>query len=251
MCGENSRVSTLHPRATGSSPRVRGKLILVGRTVKIRGLIPACAGKTSEAPRCSRSIRAHPRVCGENNLTVCPHTTPPGSSPRVRGKLLVSVLFAAYNRLIPACAGKTYTLSSPAGSLSAHPRVCGENGNRMGTGVVGSGSSPRVRGKPQGICHICQLPGLIPACAGKTQRPSSPLWEGGLIPACAGKTSARGQSPQPPAAHPRVCGENVAKSNPMSITRRLIPACAGKTPGRCSAMVCARAHPRMCGENTM
>ena len=208
VCGENSRVSTLHPRATGSSPRVRGKLILVGRTVKIRGLIPACAGKTSEAPRCSRSIRAHPRVCGENNLTVCPHTTPPGSSPRVRGKLLVSVLFAAYNRLIPACAGKTYTLSSPAGSLSAHPRVCGENGNRMGTGVVGSGSSPRVRGKPQGICHICQLPGLIPACAGKTQRPSSPLWEGG--------------------AHPRVCGENVCARTVSAASRGSSPRVRGK-----------------------
>ena len=188
MCGENSRVSTLHPRATGSSPRVRGKLILVGRTVKIRGLIPACAGKTSEAPRCSRSIRAHPRVCGENNLTVCPHTTPPGSSPRVRGKLLVSVLFAAYNRLIPACAGKTYTLSSPAGSLSAHPRVCGENGNRMGTGVVGSGSSPRVRGKRSDRLPRFGRGGSSPRVRGKRLRADSLRSLPRLIPACAGKT---------------------------------------------------------------
>ena len=188
MCGENSRVSTLHPRATGSSPRVRGKLILVGRTVKIRGLIPACAGKTSEAPRCSRSIRAHPRVCGENNLTVCPHTTPPGSSPRVRGKLIRCPARLEACRLIPACAGKTETEWVPALSVAAHPRVCGENHRASATSASYLGSSPRVRGKRSDRLPRFGRGGSSPRVRGKRLRADSLRSLPRLIPACAGKT---------------------------------------------------------------
>ena len=47
VCGENRRITRWSTFATGSSPRVRGKPALVDYVQDARGLIPACAGKTS------------------------------------------------------------------------------------------------------------------------------------------------------------------------------------------------------------
>ena len=46
VCGENVVFSFLGSPPTGSSPRVRGKLIDIVDRETARGLIPACAGKT-------------------------------------------------------------------------------------------------------------------------------------------------------------------------------------------------------------
>ena len=95
------RVSTAHPRAcgenfrlicslffpTGSSPRVRGKLLTLPVTNRFRGLIPARAGKTCNQVGIKQQPRAHPRACGENRHCVSQLTPALGSSPRVRGKL--------------------------------------------------------------------------------------------------------------------------------------------------------------------
>ena len=219
-------------RRLGSSPRVRGK---PGRPTAIsfmRGLIPACAGKTRCHDRSPLIPRAHPRVCGENTTSPSASAATAGSSPRVRGKLLGACGVINENGLIPACAGKT-TQGAPSQSDSwAHPRVCGENRKRIPCRPWGIGSSPRVRGKPSGSTWDWARPRLIPACAGKTRKhrlKHDRHW-----------------------AHPRVCGENSIVSAPTSRiegssprvrgklrNRRrpprnlgLIPACAGKTTDR-------------------
>ena len=66
VCGENtfSAVHGEHPH--GSSPRVRGKQIGEFSGAGLVRLIPACAGKTTNAIRCPLLGWAHPRVCGEN-----------------------------------------------------------------------------------------------------------------------------------------------------------------------------------------
>ena len=127
--------------------------------------------------------------------------------------------------------------------------MCGENSNRQRVLFFAAGSSPRVRGK---------------RIVGKTG-----FFLGRLIPACAGKTSVSEKCGSCAAAHPRVCGENVAWSSrammpsgssprvrgkPISTYRdlynaRLIPACAGKTQQRSSIWTTRTAHPRVCGEN--
>ena len=86
VCGENSPVSPQTTQGPGSSPRVRGKPEWRGETAAPVGLIPACAGKTTEAPRDPRDDRAHPRVCGENRGRRRDLFAAAGSSPRVRGK---------------------------------------------------------------------------------------------------------------------------------------------------------------------
>ena len=152
-------------------------------------------------------------------------------------------------RLIPACAGKTRVNNASTRRVRAHPRVCGENFDFCPYRWAGSGSSPRVRGKPRGYMTITAAQRLIPACAGKTRlsRPGS-LWR---------------------RAHPRVCGENFANLTGLRFGKgssprvrgkrqecwlspgrsRLIPACAGKTSIWLLTSSMRRAHPRVCGEN--
>ena len=113
-----------------------------------------------------------------------------------------------------------------------------------------TGSSPRMRGKPRNRILWVVRTGLIPAHAGKTPR------------------TRRTNSKTP--AHPRACGENLARltrrvaeggSSPRvrgkpallagcGAAGRLIPACAGKTQ-RCRFQLrLPAAHPRVCGENS-
>ena len=194
-------------------------------------------------------MRAHPRVCGENVLTLNTSRKETGSSPRVRGKREDGKETVMRTGLIPACAGKTANGSEVSLEYGAHPRVCGENIETTVPTYTLRGSSPRVRGK-------LRAGGLD-------------LLRHGLIPACAGKTLYMFTMTMPAGAHPRVCGENTpflsstaassgssprvrgkrSYSIPNFIGDRLIPACAGKTACRLSRLSRTWAHPRVCGEN--
>ena len=90
--------------------------------------------------------------------------------------------------LIPAHAGKTVKVQLNAFYYKAHPRACGENRLRLLKAHGATGSSPRMRGKPD-VTRFVAL----------TAR---------LIPAHAGKTSVRNVAIVAPQAHPRACGEN-------------------------------------------
>ena len=68
VCGENLAPAAKIAAGWGSSPRVRGKLDADRVEVRVPGLIPACAGKTREIHVLRVHIRAHPRVCGENQV---------------------------------------------------------------------------------------------------------------------------------------------------------------------------------------
>ena len=152
----------------GSSPRVRGKRSAHEYRYARERLIPACAGKTcSSGPRSARRA-AHPRVCGENRRGAGSECVEWGSSPRVRGKPRLFGIPSTLMRLIPACAGKTRTRLRWRSRRTAHPRVCGENDAFDLCHWSGSGSSPRVRGKPVQRGTALENDRLIPACAGKT-----------------------------------------------------------------------------------
>ena len=168
VCGENFDATISTKFVVGSSPRVRGKLRLYTRPTGSRGLIPACAGKTSRERTARQPTEAHPRVCGENWSNFTTSIGEAGSSPRVRGKQSRRGPRNRIRGLIPACAGKTARSRERARDRWAHPRVCGENFATALTWYAFEGSSPRVRGKQLlQITHRIDS-GLIPACAGKT-----------------------------------------------------------------------------------
>ena len=66
MCGENFDQPLELNGWQGSSPRVRGKPLVVEVAEDGDGLIPACAGKTGTGTGPFDHHMAHPRVCGEN-----------------------------------------------------------------------------------------------------------------------------------------------------------------------------------------
>ena len=111
-----------------------------------------------------------------------------GSSPHARGKHSQHLPSPRYTGLIPACAGKTVPVACIACSMTAHPRMRGENDQTFAGVIVGVGSSPHARGKPRQPLSCTARLRLIPACAGKTVRGTSGIagvW-----------------------AHPRMRGEN-------------------------------------------
>ena len=168
VCGEHCMAVASLVDVSGSSPRVRGTLWRVVCYVRGRGIIPACAGNTTECSREYRDTRDHPRVCGEHghfSHMTCPSV---GSSPRVRGTLAAQGGVAAVGGIIPACAGtpcyrrrgsdRNGIIPACAGNTpfqalcithpGDHPRVCGEHKLSLRKPYGAPGSSPRVRGTP-------------------------------------------------------------------------------------------------------
>ena len=107
MCGYNLESDESLRERIGSSPRVRVQHIYSDTDSIKFGIIPACAGTTS-AWKCNTiSPQDHPRVCGYNAVKENKFTILPGSSPRVRVQLVVSLQVHRVRRIIPACAGTT------------------------------------------------------------------------------------------------------------------------------------------------
>ena len=72
-----------------------------------RGIIPACAGSTSQADSSGTASRDHPRMCGEHTPFAAAAEAIPGSSPHVRGAHHRRGEFVFAWGIIPACAGST------------------------------------------------------------------------------------------------------------------------------------------------
>ena len=107
VCGENWFFVYCGRADRGSPPRVRGKRLGVGCLALIDRITPACAGKTLSSPSLMRGAKDHPRVCGENRLSLRGKHTKAGSPPRVRGKHHVIDFAKEIIGITPACAGKT------------------------------------------------------------------------------------------------------------------------------------------------
>ena len=129
--------------------------------------------------------------------------------------------------------------------------MCGEHSTVPTTYSAYEGSSPHVRGahSPRNLPRTAC--GIIPACAGSTERHHK-RWFAGRD-------------------HPRMCGEHspsvsrceeslgspphVRGARHVVIVEHLrtgiIPACAGSTCFRAGGYACRRDHPRMCGEHSM
>ena len=152
----------------GSSPRGRGKLPALWSFWQDVGLIPAWAGKTLSTSPTSSQTWAHPRVGGENAEVLLRRGIATGSSPRGRGKQGEWLRCSYCQGLIPAWAGKTRGQRRSPLTARAHPRVGGENSDGLTPTLARTGSSPRGRGKPDGLQAAKPVERLIPAWAGKT-----------------------------------------------------------------------------------
>ena len=111
----------------GSSPRMRGTLQSLALKLFPEGIIPAHAGNTHEHPRPHSERRDHPRACGEHLGFYVNALASQGSSPRMRGTLVVPRPCGRAVGIIPAHAGNTYGALRKVTNSRDHPRACGEH----------------------------------------------------------------------------------------------------------------------------
>ena len=249
MCGGNAAGIVRCFSSKGTSPRVRGKHSCASHQPARHGYIPACAGETLTRTVPMETSTVHPRVCGGNRVNVHLSVAHSGTSPRVRGKPARTRRSNLSHRYIPACAGETIPNIAQVILTRVHPRVCGGNAPAMISFILATGTSPRVRGKPNSIKAHAKRQGYIPACAGETARlkfQPPVMWVHPRV--CGGNSSAAADLGPIPGTSPRVRGKPPPPLTDPPL-KRYIPACAGETqlppPGTPGIPV----HPRVCGGN--
>ena len=126
VCGEKTACMYWAAPASGSPPRVRGKVLAKMAKVDGAGITPACAGKSTTSDKLSHHRWDHPRVCGEKKSNLPSGVMAAGSPPRVRGKVEGQAIFSVSWGITPACAGKRDNDPTAESKTRDHPRVCGE-----------------------------------------------------------------------------------------------------------------------------
>ena len=133
-------------------------------------------------------------------------------------------------------------------SAAVHPRACGELPLDLLDGVVGGGSSPRLRGTLHFAAFACYLVRFIPALAGNSSGNDAILLALSVHPRACGELQL-----------PRCNTENISGSSPRlrgtlpSVVRalewvRFIPALAGNSFNMVDPVGNRSVHPRACGE---
>ena len=250
VCGEHKVAFANNEQVQGSSPRMRGTHVLSRAADDLHGLIPTYAGNTGHYTVRGGVHGAHPHVCGEHTGEVRLSFAHLGSSPRMRGTLIIRQKRPILGGgLIPTYAGNTCMRESHPRTSRAHPHVCGEHPQPSPGRGLGGGSSPRMRGTQKFL----------------TQNPAGR----GLIPTYAGNTGQRIEWFSFTWAHPHVCGEHggvhvhhkrfMGSSPRMRGTQKrnkgggrnrgLIPTYAGNTAVAVGWWRVGRAHPHVCGEH--
>ena len=126
MCGEESIHFGDGILCLGSPPHVRGRGDWTKPRTRQAGITPACAGKSSTVSQKPCAAPDHPRVRGEEPVSMERRITRAGSPPRARGRAGCLYRDAGNDGITPACAGKSAE-AAPAGDRGEdHPRVRGE-----------------------------------------------------------------------------------------------------------------------------
>ena len=151
------------------------------------GITPACAGKRRDRRPGKGGCPDHPRVRGEEPVSIERRITLAGSPPRARGRELGYHYGPRGLGITPACAGKSAWRGRIPPETRDHPRACGEEPGASELRHKFGGSPPRVRGRGSAKAYCPVFHGITPACAGKS------------IPHPCKALECRD--------HPRVCGE--------------------------------------------
>ena len=268
--GEHGLVRRRDPHLPGSSPHTRGAPDQLDVPRLDLRIIPAYAGSTGAPPKAGARLGDHPRIRGEHDGSEELVDHQDGSSPHTRGARGLRAQGRPVPGIIPACAGSTSQLISPAFSRRDHPRIRGEHLGRLTHPVQPAGSSPHTRGAHPDWRGSIQREKDHPRIRGEhffvvadtlLENGSSPHTRGAhrparggghherIIPAYAGSTRRppRGASRTPD--HPRIRGEHLLTAKKLNDTLRIIPAYAGSTQWRRKHCREGWDHPRIRGEH--
>ena len=126
-CGEHLAERPFESEQAGSSPRMRGTQSGGGYIDRLVGIIPAHAGNTVPVAAGVVPEGDHPRACGEHRHWLGGACVVEGSSPRMRGTLLLEAGRLWPDGIIPAHAGNTASMAKYGLPVRDHPRACGEH----------------------------------------------------------------------------------------------------------------------------
>ena len=168
VCGADQTTNRAWGAGTGSSPRVRSRLLAGAFDVAPAGIISACAEQTARRSTSASRSPDHLRVCGADELRPVAAVGHAGSSPRVRSRPAVGRGDRGVEGIISACAEQTSRLPRLRTRRPDHLRVCGADGKPYDRWEPGGGSSPRVRSRHRLVGRACPPPGIISACAEQT-----------------------------------------------------------------------------------
>ena len=105
VCGEQIIRIRQECLRMGSPPRVRGTGPIVAHGEPGPGITPACAGNSRPYTASWSRRQDHPRVCGEQDVSLRSNSPHQGSPPRVRGTDHPHVVDHHHGGITPACAG--------------------------------------------------------------------------------------------------------------------------------------------------
>ena len=152
----------------GSSPLARGLRYRPRGSGPGGRIIPARAGFTMSLPSRVVTIQDHPRSRGVYSTSKFSEAWERGSSPLARGLREGEDARGGGDGIIPARAGFTPGIRSPARSPWDHPRSRGVYLDPVAVIIDGEGSSPLARGLRAGAGGYAPGIGIIPARAGFT-----------------------------------------------------------------------------------
>ena len=231
----------------GSSPRMRGSLLLSHSNDRLFRIIPAHAGLTGLRSYGLLDLRDHPRACGAHVGRCRCIITHVGSSPRMRGSHDLLMHCGVEHGIIPAHAGLTFSGCAHGTPGRDHPRACGAHTTGPEVKAWRMGSSPRMRGSLILPWALLMRLGIIPAHAGLTTCDLvTAIYPGDHPRACGAHDCLPWLSVPSPGSSPRMRGSHFIRQR-SDFPVGIIPAHAGLTSRRSRKIGFARDHPRACG----
>ena len=106
MCGEEELRHKKRYARGGSPPHVRGRAVEALGEKPMGRITPACAGKRLPPWGRESPCQDHPRMCGEEAVTLLYAMADEGSPPHVRGRVRRRPQPLVGAGITPACAGK-------------------------------------------------------------------------------------------------------------------------------------------------
>ena len=125
-CGDKERYYFITNITRGSSPRVWGQVLPMTSHWLAIWIIPTRVGTSIILEKDTCALWDHPHACGDKNpqKQLCNGTQ--GSSPRVWGQVLMSLLRQRYVGIIPTRVGTSTSIVPAIMGAEDHPHACGD-----------------------------------------------------------------------------------------------------------------------------
>ena len=147
--GDKKSTAVRKRSLSGSSPRVWGQEACSCSIGSNDRIIPTRMGTSNGDENGMIEIQDHPHAYGDKTMQTAHFRLKTGSSPRVWGQGIKSLIFGMHSRIIPTRMGTSCESASAEQTLRDHPHAYGNKRSRGLRHRTTKGSSPRVWGQVQ------------------------------------------------------------------------------------------------------